>query len=282
MAQHEGGEVQQWQPRPDVAEPRVEAPQPVVPVTTFAPSVLFTPRRFPLTLLAALVAIFFVRLGLWQLDRRAQRLAYNATVEQRLDAPPLQLTGPPAHPEDLAFRYATVSGSFDYDREIVLQNRSRRGQAGVHVLTPLRITGSDTAVLVDRGWLPDEASSPTARRAYRGPAVTQVRGLVQRPPQRAAPPAPPRQDGKRLDAWFMIDIPNMQQQMPYQLLPFYLKQSPEQGAPELPWRSETIMLDEGPHLGYAFQWFTFAIVGVAGYIVVGGRRAVPPGASKQG
>jgi surfeit locus 1 family protein len=266
-----------------VAQPAGEPSQPVVPTTKFAPGVLFSLRRLPLTLLAALVALLFVRLGFWQLDRRAQRLAYNARIEQRLDAPPLRLTGPPARPEDLAFRYATVSGSFDYDHEIVLQNRSRGGQAGVHVLTPLRIAGSDTAVLVDRGWLPDEAGSPTARARYRGPAAAQVRGLAQIPPQRPARGAPAGQRGKPLDAWFMIDLPAIQQQMPYQLLPFYLEQSPEQGAPELPWRSETIMLDEGPHLGYAIQWFTFAIVGVVGYIAVGGRREViPSDPSRQG
>ncbi len=276
MAHQEQRDVQAWRPHPRVDAPMAEPPQPAARATTFSPRVLFAWKRLPLTVVVVLLALLCVRLGIWQLDRRAQRLAYNAMVQQRLDAPPVQIAGPPAHPENLAFHYAAAAGSFDYDNEVVLLDGGRADEPGVRVLTPLRITGSDVAVLVDRGWLPAAASSPAARKAYRGPSAAQVRGLVQLLQQRASGPAPAKQSGTRQDAWFEVDIPRMQRQLPYRLLPFYLEQSPEPGAPDLPSRTETIMLDEGPHLGYAAQWFTFAVALAVGYVAVGGRRPLVP------
>jgi surfeit locus 1 family protein len=56
--------------------------------------------------------------------------------------------------------------------------------------------------------------------------------------------------------------------MPYRLLPFYLVQTPPDGVQEdLPYRvSVDYDLSEGPHLGYAIQWFLFATVLAIGYM----------------
>ena len=58
--------------------------------------------------------------------------------------------------------------------------------------------------------------------------------------------------------------------MPYQLEPGYLEQMPEAGRAydAMPIRSEPIALDEGNHLSYAIQWFTFAVVLGFGYIML--------------
>jgi surfeit locus 1 family protein len=39
-------------------------------------------------------------------------------------------------------------------QEVALRNQVWNDQIGVHLLTPLKISGSDLAVLVDRGWVP--------------------------------------------------------------------------------------------------------------------------------
>ena len=62
--------------------------------------------------------------------------------------------------------------------------------------------------------------------------------------------------------WYRLDVEAIQAQMPYELLPVYLLQSPlAEGNGNLPVRIETeIDLSEGPHLNYALQWFTFALI----------------------
>jgi surfeit locus 1 family protein len=87
----------------------------------------------------------------------------------------------------------------------------------------------------------------------------------------------------RLDAWYRIEVSHIQQQTPYPLLRFYVEQSPQPGAPDLPWRSEEdVALDEGPHLSYAIQWFSFATILIVGYTVRAGRVKQPGGTRRQG
>ena len=78
------------------------------------------------------------------------------------------------------------------------------------------------------------------------------------------PPATPRTE------WYRIDIPAIQQQLPYQLEPVYIEQMPEatRSPEQFPIRQEPPLLDEGNHLSYAIQWFTFALVLGFGYIML--------------
>jgi surfeit locus 1 family protein len=219
-----------------------------------------------------------IRLGFWQLNRRVERLQRNATFAGRTAEPPLRIAGPVDDPAAVEYRQVIVEGTFDYEHEIVLLGRTRGGEPGVHLLAPLRLAGGEQAVLVDRGWIPYEERDPAARAAYRGPEGATIRGRLQLGRARTSrflPAAAPRKGGPRVDAWSAVDLARMEAQMPYSLLPFYVEQLPEPGDPGLPWRGEEIVLDEGPHLSYAIQWFAFSIILVAGYTAVM-LRSPPP------
>ena len=99
--------------------------------------------------IALAAAALFVRLGFWQLDRLEQRRARNTLLASRLGAAPAPWSDTTA----IRYRRVTLSGVADYDREIVLVGRSRGGSPGVNLVTPVRRRGSDTAVLVNRGWV---------------------------------------------------------------------------------------------------------------------------------
>jgi surfeit locus 1 family protein len=81
-------------------------------------------------------------------------------------------------------------------------------------------------------------------------------------------------DRPRLDQWFRVDIPRIQQQVPYSLLPVYLEQGqpnlsslpPVSTSVALPRPDIQIDLSDGPHLSYAIQWFSFAVILLAGYV----------------
>jgi surfeit locus 1 family protein len=231
---------------------------------------LFTGRRLWMTLLVIIGALILGRLGIWQLDRLAQRRAFNSSLNTRMAQPPITVTDAQIDPDALEYRRIEVRGVYDPTQEIVLRNRELDGVAGIHVLTPLRLSGSDTAVLVDRGWLPRDYADPAARSAYAAPPSEQlVSGIARRSQDESAggpqdPPLGP--DRKRLDAWFHVDTARIQQQAGYPLLPIFIEQQPAPGDPALPRRVATVDLGEGPHMGYAVQWFAFAIILVVGYI----------------
>jgi surfeit locus 1 family protein len=234
---------------------------------------LFNKRYRRTTLLVILACGVMIRLGFWQLDRLAQRQAFNAEVRQKLDAPPLSLTGEtPDNPETLKFRSATVRGNFDHAQEVALLGQSWQGRPGVHLITPLVIEGSQQAVLVDRGWIPMEASDPEAWSDFATTDPVEITGAIQLSQPR--PNAPPWQEPEvRI---FRVDIDRLQHQISYPLLPLFVVQAPEPGQTGLPYRSKPdINLGNGPHLSYAIQWFAFTLILVIGYMGFVRQRTQP-------
>ena len=118
------------------------------------------------TLGVALLCALFLTLGVWQLQRLEQKRAANALILARMQEPPLTLSGQPLDTEQANLRRATARGTYDYSQEIVLRNRTLNEIPGVHVLVPLRIAGSDAAVLVNRGWIPYEMAGPEQRKEF--------------------------------------------------------------------------------------------------------------------
>ena len=201
----------------------------------------------------------------------------------RLEEPPLVVTGELLDPEEADLRRATVRGTYDYDEEIVLRNRTWNDFPGVHVLTPLRISGSDTAILVDRGWIPYESAAPADRAEFHNaPGEVEVAGILRRSQVRRgmSPEDPaPTAGGPRVDAWHRVDLPKIRQQLPYPLLTVFIEEdTPQGGEPRMfPKPQPEISLDEGSHLVYALQWFAFAVIAIVGYagVVVQRTRRTP-------
>jgi len=231
---------------------------------------LFIGRRLWMTLLVIIGALILGRLGIWQLDRLAQRRALNSSLNTRMAQPALTLAGAAIDPAALEYRRGEVRGVYDPAQEIVLRNRELDGTPGVHILTPLRLSSSDTAVLVDRGWIPRDQAGPAARGAFPAPPgqvlVTGIARLSQDESAGGPQDPPLGPDRRRLDAWFHVDTTRIQQQAGYPLLPIFIEQQPAPGDPALPRRVATADLGEGPHMGYAVQWFAFAIILMVGYI----------------
>lgn len=227
------------------------------------------PFLFVLVVAAAAVLI---GLGVWQLQRLSERRALNAEIRARMSLPPVALAGQSAGlPE---YTPVLAKGVYDFANEIVLRNRAHDQEAGVHLLTPLHIDGSHQSVLIDRGWIPYTQADPAARALFDGPPgpvtvmglarASQARTFFLLPADPTASPAAPR-----LDAWFWINIPQIQGQMPYPLLPFFLEAAPRANLSTLPISGyDDIDLSDGPHLSYAIQWFAFTVILVAGSIVL--------------
>jgi surfeit locus 1 family protein len=254
-------------------------------------SVLFRGRWLLLTIAVILLVALFLRLGFWQLERRAERRAANALLLQRLEQSPIALDGGPVNPDQANLRRAIVRGSYDYDQEIILRNRALNELPGVHVITPLRIAGSQAAVLVDRGWIPYEMSSPELRAKFERPiGLVEVQGFVrgsQVRPSVLAPADPPLSpDRPRLDAWHRVDVARIQQQVSYPLLPIFVEvEDPlqrEKTAPQSTLQDESgqhfprpvleVELSEGSHLFYALQWFAFAAILAVGHALLCRRQ----------
>lgn len=234
---------------------------------------LLEPRWLIAHLLVVAVAILFVFLGFWQLDRLGQRRVENAVGERRITSAPEQLDTLLSSTDDLEslrFRRVTASGTFDPGNEALIRSQVRRGTAGFHVITPLVVEDGD-AVLVNRGWVPLTMDTVPVTEASPPTGVVTVEGWIEKTQQR--PPLGPEDPPEgRLETLNRVDIKRISQQVPMSLAPVYIVAIGDQGT-DLPVPvDQPEFADLGPHLAYAIQWFGFATVAVVGYFFLARRR----------
>ena len=246
--------------------------------------IVWSKRLAKLLAVASVVAITCVALGIWQIARLHQKQQFNAAVRAGLAAPPASiatLLPDGVDPDAVRYRQARATGTYDTDHGFVLYGRTQDGQAGNHLLTPL-LMGDGRAILVDRGWVPLEIDQPTAPEAAPPSGEVNVEGVLFSsegdPPGAVGPGGPVETTLSR------VDLETIQAQLPYAIAPSYLvlqRQTPAQpdGLPE---PSPLPELSEGPHLSYAIQWFTFAVIAVGGFVVLAVRDGRDPGAADDG
>jgi surfeit locus 1 family protein len=222
-------------------------------------------RRLVGLLIPLALAALFVRLGIWQLDRLAQRRAFNATLMARLSAPPIDVGAIPSDTATGHYRRATAHGSYLFDHEIVLGGRSHEGSPGVYILTPLRLDGRDTIVMVNRGWAYSEDAGTIDFSRWHERDTTTVTGYLETYP--GTDPVAPKPGSRvvhRLDRTriaLLVGLP---------VAPFLVVQTSDSAlhSDSIPVRLPTPSLDEGPHKSYAIQWFSFATIAVLGGIAL--------------
>jgi surfeit locus 1 family protein len=221
------------------------------------------------TLLVFLGTALCIRLGIWQLDRLESRRAFNAQVKSTRALPALDLNQEGTYSiTHMEWRAVKVAGVYDFENQIALRNQYYGDQYGYHLWTPLRFDG--TAVLVDRGWIPADGNAvPSDWRKYDEPGIVNLEGQIRlgqtKPALGGVPDALP-ENGARLEIWNNGDVERISSQLPYPALPVYIQPSPDasDSAPPIPFQP-TIELTEGPHFGYALQWFSFASILFIGY-----------------
>ena len=223
---------------------------------------MIIPRRFLVLILLTLAgAATFARLGVWQLSRLAERRAYNAHLEERLAAPPVQVTSLSADSATGHYRRVSARGVFDYSAQVALAARSSQGSPGVHVLTPLRLAG-DTIVMVNRGWVysPDARTIDLATwRENEGDTITVV-GYAETWTGRETAPLP-----VALHTVRTLDSAAVAQRVGAPILGYYVVQTSGPAASAAtPVRLGEPTLDEGSHRNYAIQWFSFTLIALIG------------------
>ncbi len=214
-------------------------------------------KRLWIATLGAIVGISAtLALGAWQLGRAQDKLALQAVIEQRKSLAPIAQSALPAasSPGELVHRPVVLRGTWVARHTVFLDNRQMQGKPGFYVVTPLKLEGSDRAVLVERGWVQRNFID-----REKLPAVDTPSGPVELQGRLAPPPAklyefagagrgPIRQN---------LDLAQFGAETGLALLDLAVQQT---GAP-----SEGLLRDwprpasgVEKHYGYAFQWWALS------------------------
>ncbi len=227
-------------------------------------------KRFSLLVAALSVTALFAALGMWQLDRAAQKRDMSAEFERRGNTAEVDLNQAGVnHSAALAGRRTAAAGRYR-DASILLDNQVLQGRAGYLVYTVFELNGHKESVLVNRGWIPANAERGHAPE-FNTPSVSQrLEGRL----------SPPPQGGLRLEGhdvseqladgmWRVqaIDFAGLTATVGVELLRMTVLLDGD--APYGFVRAWTPPgSDEARHLGYAFQWFALAVTVVVVTVVV--------------
>jgi surfeit locus 1 family protein len=219
-----------------------------------------------------LVAAVCARLGVWQVSRLKERRAANAAALAARSSAVLMLDGRSLDRSAIN-RRVIARGRYDHAHDIVLRSREYRGVPGVEIVSPLLQPSGDTAVLVNRGFVPAPDAVSVDPGKVREPGVVQVEGIGLALDSSGG--APLTRGGAT--TWARLDRKEVGRTLPYPIAPLYIRQTPDSGLPAFPRRLEAPALDDGPHLSYAIQWFAFSIIALvfAGVMLRNGPRPAP-------
>lgn len=228
-----------------------------------------------------------VFLGMWQMDRLAEKEALITAVDERLDAPPIEVPRADEWPtvdlETLNFQPVSLTGTFRYTQTLTVftslaDPRGQYGGPGYWVITPFELAEGGT-VFVNRGFVPAEMQAAAATADLHGddPDAVTVSGLL-RPGEHAGWMTPQPNMSDRIE--WVRDIDRLADMVDPTLAPFapfyvdLLAGNPG----DLPQGGETVLQFSNNHLGYALTWYGFAIVAVVmlGFWLWLQRRARAP------
>lgn len=233
----------------------------------------FVARPWAVLLTAASLAAF-VSLGWWQVGRAREKQALIESF-QRGTQSSVELMGDITVDELPLYQHVRAEGQYEPARQILLDNMpSQAGKPGFRVLTPFRRQGSERLLLVDRGWVPLGATRQDLPAVFVSPEHRAVSGRLDTLP---APGVRVGEAGVAGDTHWprVLNFPQTQDiekvlgaQVEARIV---LLDPAAPNGYERVWRPA---LQFGPerHLGYAIQWFAFAIVAVVIFIALSLRR----------
>ena len=211
-----------------------------------------------LVLLVALAGMAVTAsMGRWQLGRAAQKEAITQARSDRAAQPELdgrtlvQLTSGASAPDALLYRRLALQGQWLGEYTVHLDNRQMHGRPGFYVLTPLRLHGTDTVVLVQRGWVPRHFQDRTVLPPIDTPAGdVRVHGRLLPWPSKVydfgeVESGPIRQN-------LIFDDYRLQTRLPLPMLSIQQTDADDQGL-QRAWPEVASGVEK--HYGYAFQWF---------------------------
>jgi surfeit locus 1 family protein len=216
----------------------------------------------------------FIAAGQWQWNKAALKADLQQQLEARGAESPVQVPLTRADADALRYRQIVAHGRYDVEHQILIDNRTHQGQAGFHVITPLRVDGSEIRLLVNRGWIPAAGEHSLVPQVPTPTFAVDVTGRAVVPGTRFFTLGGDENDGKGAwkGVWQNLDLDRFEREAGFPVQPVVLELAPDSAAGGFV-REWTRPDDRRlTNLGYAWQWWSFALLTVVLWIVFTFRR----------
>jgi len=218
------------------------------------------------TILAILGISLFFSLGTWQVNRAGVKEKLQHDIESRQNQPSFTLQRSIDNISSKSFVPVKALGHYDAKYEILIDNEIQQGKAGYHVLTPLILSDDQSVIMVNRGWVPLGRSRDVLPELTAPAGSLVIHGRIS--PHKSKPALILDQGniepGK---VWQFFDFEKYTKYTGYNLLPVVIlldKKSSDGYIRNWPKYTSKV----GMHIGYAVQWYVFAVIVLITYIAV--------------
>ena len=229
-----------------------------------------TARRLPFGLFTLAMVAVLIGLGVWQLQRRVEKHALIAALDERLAVAPVALPQARAWndltPAKDEFRRVTFTATYAPLPDAMVYSsgsavRDDISGPGAWAFLPARLPSGEI-VVINAGFvqntMQDRAQQDRATNRLVTGEPVRLTGYI-RFPERPGWVTPPENVAKRL--WFVRDVPGMAHALGWgTVAPFYVDLEapvPDSGIPK-PGPLHVRLKED--HLQYAITWFGFAAV----------------------
>ena len=217
----------------------------------------------------------FIRLGFWQLERADQKNNINSDYTLRQDEALINMNNSNAikNEELLLWRQVQLNGSFLNKKNIILDNQIFNKIAGVNILTPFLIKGSNHVVLINRGWQPNLSSRDLIPNITNIDGDKNLKGHIAKFPTSGITLGQSNIETMNSSVFRMqrLDFDELKYFFTFNILPYMIYIDPLLDKENY----NTFKLpapDSEKNYGYAFQWFAFALTLFIIFIKLGIRK----------
>ena len=231
----------------------------------------FKPKLVP-TIGTILLLPVFISLGFWQLNRAEEKRQILDLQQKRLAMPVLPVKQLPDKLSDIEYRKLSIIGRFLNEYHIYIDNKIHSGQVGYQVITPLSLSGSDTVILVNRGWIKSTGDRRQLPKVAPVEGEVKILGTIKVRTKDIAGFSKHNRLGNEWPALVLWPDPEqLDQDIPGEVARFVLLQDKE---PQDQFTREWVFINSSPEksISYAMQWFSFAVLLMIIYLFVNIKR----------
>lgn len=229
-----------------------------------------------ITTVSVTLAVLMFWASRWQWTRYLEKVALRESYAETSAEPPTPFRFDEAREESqldpLLNRKVELRGTYDLDLQLIVTNRSHSSGPGHHLFAPFRLSGSDRAVLVSRGFIPFADRDPSSWAKYDVRGEQTIQGVVKRAKAAGRTPLSPQNpavgEGRPYQrVWLFEEVGKMVQQLPYPTFSsVFVEKVPRTGglrgaAGPASFPAEQVSFEVPPstHFGYTIEWALLAM-----------------------
>lgn len=219
----------------------------------------FTPPAWS-TITVVIFLILFTSLGFWQLSRAKEKELIQESWQSQVTTQAIPIQALPKNEHVLRYQPVQITGHYDNSHSILLDNKVYRHKIGYEVLTPFIPVDYPDTILINRGWVPTGENRNTLPHIPDIPNQQTLQGMIYIP---SGKPFTLGNLSENKDQWPLriqaLDLNFIQKQLGQSLFPYVILLNPDDRHGFVrDW--QPVHMSSHKHIGYAVQWFTFALV----------------------